>query len=120
MLTELFHIVPASVPIVLFDSGTLELHATRATHVVVAPSIVGIHTPEFDATPEYYLRGHYPLWFRLEKEIAPLSIQSLDIVGRPTTDQDADHLPTGEAREKMSLEALRDDRPTLWLAQPFA
>lgn len=109
---------PGRVSVILFDSGTLELCSTYASQVVVAPTNLGIHTPEFDATPDYYVRGNYSTWFRLVEEIIPLRRSTLPIVGKPTTSLNEDRLPVETMVTEMTLESLRDDRPTLWLARP--
>lgn len=108
----------ALVQVVLFDSGLLEFHKAFATRVVVAPSVVGLQSPELAATPDYYSRGLFPAWFRLEQDIEPIDATQLRIVARPTlsgrpptTDAPLDH-PVS-----LSLEDLRDDRPTLWVAE---
>lgn len=108
----------AVVPVMLFDSGILGVHRTAATRVVVAPSVVGIQSPEFDSTPDYYVRGHYPVWFRLEGDIVPIDAESLSVVGHPTADPAKHSLATAvEDAHEVSLEDLRDERPTLWLAR---
>lgn len=106
------------VAMILFDSGTLRLYGTLASQVVVSPTAGGIQSPAFEATPEYYVRGQYPLWFRLEGDIVPLAESTVEVIGTPTTSAAADVLPDEPASaHSMSLEQLRDDRPTLWLAR---
>ena len=118
VLAGLFNESVQRVPIVLFDASGLGLYVSDASEVVVAPSIVGISSPEFDATPEYYVRGRYPLWFRLEGDITPIKAKSLYIIGRPTDAPDLDKVPdTTAAGDETPLETLRDDRPTLWLCR---
>jgi hypothetical protein len=107
------------VPMVLFDSGTLRVYATVASRIVASPSPVGIQTPEVEITPEYYVRGQYPLWFRFDGDIASVEEVALRIAGKPTVSSD-DVLPNESIGDvDMSLEELRDDRPTLWLARPL-
>lgn len=107
-----------SVQVLLFDSGSLDVYATRASRVVVAPSIVGINSPEYHATPEYYLRGRYPAWFRFGVDIMAVDVSSLRIIGKPTSGPNFDRIPevTTQA-ENVSLSVLRDDRPTFWLSR---
>lgn len=107
-----------SVQILLLDSGNLQVFGTRASRVVVAPSIVGINSPEYHATPEYYLRGRYPAWFHFSCDITPMEVSSLWITGRPTLGAEFDQIPGVIAQsESVPLSALRDDRPTFWLAR---
>lgn len=107
------------VPILLFHSGTFEAYATNASRVVVAPSIVGISSPDYGITPQYYPRGRYPAWFRLEGDIVPTSADAVRIVGRPTLSSDSDGVPkqTLPATE-VALQELGAERPTLWLFSP--
>jgi hypothetical protein len=110
-----------SVQILLLDSGNLQVFGTRASRVVVAPSIVGINSPEFHATPEYYLRGRYPAWFNFSCDITPIDVTSLSITGKPTLGAEFDRIPEVIAEpESVTLPALRDDRPTFWLAREIA
>lgn len=105
------------IPIVLFDSGALELSISHSSRVVMAPG-TGIRTPEADATPEYAARAPYPLWFRLERDISAMDTKSIRIVARPTLSAADDRLPRDpSAGEDVGMADLRDDRPTLWLAQ---
>ena len=114
---ELFPGGEGEVPIVLFDAGQLKLYRTTATRVRVAPSELGLQAPDFDATPDYYLRGRYPAWFCLS-EIDPLESRTLPVIDRPTLVDGTNQKPRSDrAVEEVPLEALRDDRPTLWVAQ---
>jgi hypothetical protein len=107
------------VPILLFHSGTFEAYATNASRVVVAPSIVGISSPDYGITPQYYPRGRYPAWFRLEGDIVPTSDEPVRIVGRPTLSPDSDGVPEQVAPGvEVSLQELGAERPTLWLFAP--
>ena len=111
---------PSEVSIILFDSGTMRLYGTRATRVVVSPTPAGIQSPEFEATPEYYVRGQYPLWFRLEGDITLLPESVLHIIAAPTTNAESDFVPSDTASGRdVSLDELQVDRPTLWLARPI-
>jgi len=118
MLAQLFVPGKASdISIILFHATTLELYITHANRVVVAPSAGGIQSPEFEYTPEYYLRARYPLWFQFERDIVPFRGTPL-IVGRPTKGPEFDYLPElSVVGETVSLADLRDERPTLWLAR---
>ena len=117
-LAELFQAESPNLSLVLFDSGTLELYRALTTDVVVAPTNVGIQTPQFEATSGYYVRGHYPLWFRLEEDIAPLDVADVTVIGKPTNGPDSDRFPDQSVTgENLSLKALRDDRPTFWLCR---
>ena len=100
--------------VVLFDSGMMRFYRTQATQVVVAPSRLGVNSPDFEATPDYYVRGRYPAWFRLAGDIAPASLETVQVVARPSLDADVELLP-GIVGLPTSLEALRDDRATLWV-----
>jgi len=105
------------VPILLFHSGIFELYSAYATRVVVAPpSIDGISSPDYGTTPDYYLRGRFPAWFRFEQDIVPVQAATVPIVGRPTAGHEADRLPEATATaEEVQLAALGCERPTLWL-----
>ena len=109
-----------SVPVMLFDSGTLKLYASVATKVVVAPSLVGIQTPQLELTPEYYVRGRYHVWFYLKNDAIAVNSPNVVVMGRPTDGPESDDLPAVPAQgEVVSLENLRDERPTFWLARPL-
>src|SRR5947209_5651385 len=68
--------------VVLFDSGMMKLYRTTSSKTVVSPSHLGVTSPDFEATPEYYVRGRYPAWFRLEKDILPFEATSLKVVAK--------------------------------------
>lgn len=116
LFAELFRDSPSRIGIVLFDSGTLRLYDSTATSVVIAPSVVGIQSPDFRSTPDYYVRGHYPAWFRLEGDIAPRQAAALTIVASPTAPAESARVEQSAPGRVLSLEALRDERPTLWIA----
>ena len=104
--------------VILFHSGTFEAYSTRADRIVVAPSVVGVNSPEYHATPEYYLRGRYPAWFRFCCDISRIEIETLEVVERPTLGADHDAVPADvNLSQTMSLRSLRDERPTLWLCR---
>jgi hypothetical protein len=114
-LTDLFESYD-SVPVVLLDSGSLSLYRAEASEIVVAPTSAGLHSPDYDLTPEYYVRAQYPLWFMLRGDIVPLEVERLDVVARPTESEAGDSVPAPSTPgTATSLEELRDDRPTLWV-----
>jgi len=118
VIGELFGEGKPPVPIILLNSGTLQLFTTRASQVVVAPSMLGVQSPQFEATPEYYFRGRYPLWFRFDTDILAIESAPLPIIGQPTMDPSKDMVPAESFDgEETALESLRDDRPTLWLSR---
>ena len=85
---------------------------------IVKPLIESEKITEYQATPEYYLRGRYPAWFRLDEDIAPCAVATLRILGRPTNGANFDTVPdVGDSGEDVSLSDLCDERPTLWLAR---
>jgi hypothetical protein len=92
------------------------MYRTSARKAVVAPSHLGVNSPEFEATPEYYVRGRYPAWFRLEDDIVPIEASSALIVGRPTLDPDFTSLGSKHSEQLFDFDALRDDGATLWVA----
>ena len=105
------------VPVMLFDSGALEVYLSCAAQAVVAPSLVGMQTPQLDATPDYYVRGRYAVWYRLERDATAIDLSAISIVGRPTANAESDYVPhDSSGAELLTLEQLRDDRPTMWLA----
>lgn len=104
--------------ILLFDSGMMRLYRTSGSKVVVAPSHLGVNSPDFEATPEYYVRGRYPAWFRLEEDISIIEASSITIAGRPTIQGEPDDLLPVAGDHTVSLEKLSDEGPTLWVAIP--
>jgi hypothetical protein len=117
-LASLFSASGPPLPVLLFDSGGLELFLTSARRVVVAPSEAGVHAPQVVATPEYYVRGQYPAWFQFEGEITSVPDKSVHVIGRPTANSEADHIPSSDATgDEVPLDKLQDERPTLWLAR---
>lgn len=116
-LQMLFPNDKVQVPLLLFDAGSLQLYSACATRVIVAPTEVGINSPDFDMTPDYYVRGHFMLWFRLERDINSIDSKSLKIVGKPAAESQADFLPDRTSMGiDTELETLQNDKPTLWLA----
>jgi hypothetical protein len=101
--------------VLLFDSGMMRMYRTTVGKVVVAPSHLGVNSPDFEATPEYYVRGRYPAWFRLENDIASIEASSAQVVARPTLDAAFTSLAAEMVGESMDFEALRDDGATLWV-----
>ncbi|MDA4845251.1 hypothetical protein [Hoeflea poritis] len=115
ILSSIFNGTGKEIDLILFDTGLMECYKTRCSKVVVAPGDEGIGSPDFRATPHYYVRGRYPAWFRLHNSIAAIECTSFKVMSRPT-------LPSaGSEKYKkdttISLDMLRDERPTLWLVQ---
>ena len=108
VLSELFPNGTDPARVLLFDSGTMRVYESVATKVVVAPTNLGVQSPDLEATPDYYARGRYPAWFRLVEEISQVEISELNVLERPTVEAEG-------AAGSVSLDALRDDRPTLWV-----
>jgi hypothetical protein len=106
--------------VILFDTGMMRLYRTRATGVVVAPSHLGVTSPDFEATPEYYVRGRYPAWFRLEDDIVALNGVLPKVVARPTAAANCPPLDSNLIGQELELEVLRDERPTLWVIASIA
>lgn len=104
---------PANV--ILFDRGFLRLYRTTASKVIVAPTSFGVNSPEFEATPEYYVRGRYPAWFRLQGDITPIEGTSVTVVARPTIDENFTKFDPDAPGEVVPLETLQDEKPTLWV-----
>jgi hypothetical protein len=106
----------AEIPVLLLDSGALQLYRSSASEIVVAPTAAGFHSPDYDLTPDYYVRAQYPVWFLLTDDIVPVDTDRIDVVGRPTDKEESDRVfgKTDTVRST-SLESLRDDRPTLWV-----
>jgi hypothetical protein len=115
VLDEVFPSESSPTEIVLFDSGMMRLYLTRASKAVVAPSHLGVNSPDFEATPDYYVRGRYPAWFRLESDIVPLDASSAEVVARPTLAETLDVIDHSVAGESIDLATLRDEGPTLWV-----
>ena len=111
---------PAVVPtsIFLFDSGMMRIYKTTSQKAVIAPSHLGVNSPEYDATPEYYVRGRYPAWFRLDSDILPVDATSVIVAARPTLDADFESLKADLPLLKFDFDALRDDGATLWVVRP--
>lgn len=91
------------------------MYRTTVAKVVVAPSHLGVNSPDYEATPEYYVRGRYPAWFRLENDIMLIETSTVLVVARPTLDTEFISLTADMSGESMDLEALRDDGATLWV-----
>lgn len=105
-------------PIILFDTGFMRCYQSTCTRVVVAPSHVGVNSPDLESTPEYYARGRFPAWFRLVGDISPIKLIAPAIVARPTSPSfqgASSYLPA----QSISLETLNDERPTLWVISPL-
>lgn len=115
VLDELFPSESIPTEIILFDSGMMRLYRTHASKAVVAPSHLGVNSPDFEATPEYYVRGRYPAWFRLEDDILPLDASSAEVVARPTLAETFDLIDPNFASGPIELDVLRDEGPTLWV-----
>src|SRR5947199_204475 len=77
---ELFSLESDPTEIILFDSGMMRLYRTTSRKAVVAPSHLGVNSPDFEATPEYYVRGRYPAWIRLEGDINPIDGTSAKVL----------------------------------------
>jgi hypothetical protein len=112
---QLFPSEAVMTEIVLFDSGMMRMYRTGARKAVVAPSHQGVNSPDFQATPEYYVRGRYPAWFRFEEDIVPIDALSANVIARPTLDPGFTSLGSGVSGQSLDLNALRDDGPTLWV-----
>lgn len=107
------------VPILLLDSGSLTVYRAQASEIVIAPTAAGVHSPDYDLTPEYYVRAQYPLWFMLTEDILPIDTRELEVVARPTAREEEDNLPNPSEVQGIttSVEDLRADGPTLWLVR---
>jgi hypothetical protein len=101
--------------IILFDTGMMRLYRTNATGVAVAPAASGITSPDFEATPEYYVRGRYPAWFRLVGDILPFDGPIPKVIAEPAAQKDHPILEPNIVGKEYDLETLRDRRPTLWV-----
>jgi hypothetical protein len=106
--------------VVLFDTGLMRFYRTTCTRVVVAPSHTGVNSPEFEATPDYYVRGRYPAWFRFEDDILPIDLAAPAVVERPTMCKNDRELGPDEQGVATAPDKLRDDRPTLWVVRKIA
>ncbi|WP_129590242.1 hypothetical protein [Roseovarius nitratireducens] len=113
-LAGLFDDTGREVRIILFDTGLMECYQTLCSSVVLAPGGEGIGSPDFRATPHYYVRGRYPAWFRLHGPIETLDQSAFKVIERPTF---GGVHTTSPNEQVLGLEALRDERPTLWLIQ---
>jgi hypothetical protein len=112
---QLFAPEAVPTPILLFDSGMMRMYKTSSGKAVVAPSHVGVNSPEYDATPEYYVRGRYPAWFRLDSDIVAVEASSVMMAARPTLDAGFESLKADLPLVKFDFDALRDDGATLWV-----
>lgn len=99
-------------PVILFDSGLMKFYYARCSKIAVSPSDAGIASPDFRATPHYYVRGSYPAWFRLNGHLELTSRDVFSVTGRPTILDSSSHID--DALE-VDMVGLRDERPTLWL-----
>lgn len=119
VLDELFPSESTPTEIFLFDSGMMRMYRTLARKAIVAPSHLGVNSPDFEATPEYYVRGRYPAWFRLEEDILQLETSSAEVVARPTLAETYDVLDSKSPVQPLELDVLRDEGPTLWVINPI-
>jgi hypothetical protein len=117
MLEQLFPSETACTPIILFDSGMMRLYRTASHQAVVAPSHLGVNSPDFEATPEYYVRGRYPAWIRLDEDIRPMEGSSAKIIARPTLEANPELLSPELPSASIDLTQLRDEGPTLWIIE---
>lgn len=113
-LAKLFDETDREVRIILFDTGLMECYQTLCSKVVLAPGGEGIGSPDFRATPHYYVRGRYPAWFRLHGPIEAIDQRAFTVAERPTLDATRTASENGQA---LGLDEMRDERPTLWLVQ---
>jgi len=102
------------IDLILFDSGQLEFFEAKCSKIVVAPGSDGINSPDFRATPHYYVRGRYPAWFKLHGGITPLHEAQFSIVNRPTINSNNDVEVTFDVK---SAASARDEDATLWLVE---
>jgi hypothetical protein len=100
---------------ILFDRGLMRCYRTTIAEMAVAPSHAGINSPDFEATPEYYVRGRYPAWFRLVGDIVPVPDFVPMVVARPTLVGSEASLVPGMPLETVELTKLREEPPTLWI-----
>jgi hypothetical protein len=100
---------------ILFDRGMLRFYRTSITSVVVTPTHLGVNSPDYDATPEHYVRSRHPAWFRLEGDIVLLDSYSPRVLARPTEPGGEDELPQALIGDPIDPVALADERPTLWV-----
>ncbi len=103
------------VSLLLFDSGVMEIYHTLCAKMVVSPGALGIGSPDFRATPHYYVRGRYPAWFRLHGDIVPFGADSVRILDRPTLRTSVEQQEWIE--ERKTIEELRNEQPTLWMVE---
>lgn len=110
--TELANLLEKSsdFPIVLFDSGMMQFYYARCSKISVSPVEAGIASPDFRATPHYYVRGNYPAWFKIHGKLEPIGSDSFLISGRPTLPNEG---PVKQ--EEFNADGLRKENPTLWL-----
>lgn len=98
-------------PAVLFDSGLMEFYYASCSKVAISPAATGIASPDFRATPHYYVRGNYPAWFKIHGALDRIGPDLFSIVGRPTGQNKSDDF---EEITKFDAEDLRKEDPTLW------
>lgn len=101
-------------PAILFDSGMMKFYYSKCSKIAVAPGDAGIASPDFRATPHYYVRGSYPAWFKLYEDIKVVDRSSFKVTGRPTISETKSDEKQSESRP-LDIVSLRDERPTLWL-----
>lgn len=100
-------------PVILFDSGLMEFYYCRCSKVSISPVETGIASPDFRATPHYYVRGSYPAWFKLHGALEQIEPTSFAISGRPTI---PGYVPKKVALgDALDANSLREENPTLWL-----
>ena len=118
-LERLFGELRLKVPILLFDSGMTFLYITYADRAIVAPSLIGINSPDFEATPDYYVRGRYFVWFHFCEEIQALVSQNIDVIARPSIDEDVGLVApiVDSPVAEMSLDDLREEPATMWVTR---
>lgn len=117
---QMFFPEKSTVEVVLFDTGLMRFYRTKCTRLAVAPSHTGVNSPEFEATPDYYVRGRYPAWFRFEDDILPIELAAPLVVNSPTMCKNDKELEPDEPGQAILPEKLRDDRPTLWVIRKTA
>ncbi|MHB8724056.1 MAG: hypothetical protein ACYC9Z_01600 [Casimicrobiaceae bacterium] len=105
----------APAQVILFDTDLTRFYRTTASRVIVAPSHLGVNSPDFEATPEHYVRGRYPAWFRFEEDIVLLDNFTSRVVARPTAEAVPTPLIAGLPEQIANPDVLRDDRVTLWV-----
>jgi hypothetical protein len=98
--------------IYLFDTDASKFYEARLKSIAVAPPWTRIGSPEPEKTPEYYNRGRYPAWFKIDR-ITSARFPHMIYDSFPTRSSDPS-LKAWVGKSVQSPELMKQLHVTLW------